>query len=1129
MSKINIYPKYRASLIILSGLLLCFVSCRNGEKKKGPVLFETLGSKRTGLDFVNKLTYNNEFNLFKYIYFYNGSGVGAGDFNNDGLIDLFFGSNQGRNKLYLNKGELHFTDITSQAGLPDDGGWTTGISVVDINNDGLLDVYVCRVGEFETLHGKNLLLINKGINKEGIPVFADEADLYGLRFSGFSTQSAFFDYDMDGDLDMFLLNHSVHQNGTFKPRKEFVGTYHPLSGDRLYRNDGPPSSLTDGKKRGGFTDVTKECGINSSAIGYGLGIAIADINLDGYPDIYIGNDFHEDDYLYINQRNGTFKEMGEQELMHTSQFSMGVDVADINNDAWPEIISMDMLPADPYILKRSLGEDAYDIFNYKVSVGYSHQYTRNNLQYNRRNGLFSETGLYSGVAATDWSWAPLWMDFDNDGLKDLFISNGIPKRMNDIDYINFISNSEIQERINTNTMEGKNMALINKFPEIKLPNKFYRNTGDLSFSDEADAVAGSPLTFSNGAAYADFDNDGDLDIIVNNIDDEALLYENKTATGTTAHSVSLHLKGDTSNRNSVGAKVVLYAGNEIKTWEKTPARGFLSSMEIPLLLGLKNTRADSVFLIWPDNTCERIQPDTAKEVMRFTYKKGLPLFNYEALRTFYKNNTNQVTDITRQTGIEYLHRENRFVEFDREPLIPHMLSTESPCLVVADINHDGLEDIYIGGARNSKQAVYVQQAGGRFTRMSQPALEADSTYENTDAIWADVNKDTYPDLVVASGGNEFFGPEIHNTPRIYLNDGSGHFTKKENAFDNLYLTASCITANDFNNDGYPDLFIGARDVPWEYGKIPRSYLLQNDGTGKFIDVTSTICPDLSYAGFITHSLWTDIDKDGDNDLLVCMEWGSPTAFIKEKDKLVKKLLTDKKGWWNFLLPVDIDNDGDLDLVAGNTGRNSRLKPTVKEPIRLYYNDYDNNGKKDQVLTYYLGGKEIPFANKAELEKQMPFLKKKYLYAEDFAKASLKDLFGADKLKAADLLTADYFPNAILINNGKGSFEAKELPFEAQLSSYRDALIINANNDELPDLLIMGNYYGNNIEMGRYDADFGTILVNKGKGQFICEPMNGLSIKGQVRHIRKIKIGEKEALVLACNNDSLRIIQFSATK
>ncbi len=1109
MYRLNFFRQ--ACFIVASGI---FFSCNNNKTSKAPALFEVLDSKRTGIDFSNNLTYNKEFNLFKYIYFYNGSGVGAGDFNNDGLVDLFFGSNQSNNKLYLNKGQLHFTDVTKEAAIPEDGGWTTGISVVDINNDGLLDIYVCRVGNFETLHSKNLLLINKGIDKNGIPSFADEAEKYGLNFSGFSTQSAFFDYDMDGDLDMFLLNHSVHQNGTFKPRKDFIGTYHPLSGDRFYRNDGNK-----------FSDVTKETGINSSAIGYGLGIAVADINLDGYPDVYIGNDFHEDDYLYINQKNGTFKEQGRDELMHTSQFSMGVDVADINNDAWPEIISMDMLPSDPYILKRSLGEDAFDIFNYKISVGYSHQYTRNNLQYNRKNGLFSEIGLYSGVAATDWSWAPLWMDFDNDGLKDLFISNGIPKRMNDIDYINFISNTEIQQRINTNSMEGKNMALINKFPEIKLANKFYLNDGNLSFTDKENSIENNQPTFSNGAVYADFDNDGDLDIVVNNIDAPALVYENKVANENHKASLQVNLRGDKKNINAVGARVVLYSGSEIRTYEKNPAKGFISSMEAPLLIGLKNTKVDSIFLIWPDNTFERMKIDTTKSQVTINYKEGLPLFNYTNLQSFYKNSTNPVVDITKETGLDYLHKENRFAEFDREPLIPHMVSTESPCIAVADINKDGLEDVFIGGSRNSKAAIFIQQASGKLIRTVQPLLDSDSSYENTDAIWADVNNDGNMDLIVASGGNEFYGQDTHNTPRVYLNNGKTVFTKKENAFDNLFMTASCVTVNDFNGDGFVDLFIGGRAVPYEYGKVPQSYLLQNDGTGKFKDVTASYAVELSTAGFVTDALWFDIDKDGDNDLLLSLEWGNPTAFINEKGKLTKKVLSDKKGWWNFLLPYDIDNDGDIDLVAGNLGLNSRLKASVKEPVRLYYNDFDGNGKKEQVLTYYLTGKEIPFANKSELEKQMPILKKKFLYAENFAKATLIDLFGSDKLNKAEHLSADYFSNAVFINNGNLQFETKALPFEAQLTSFKDAVIINANNDNLPDILIMGNYYVNNIEMGRYDADYGTVLINKGKGEFISEPMNGLSVKGEVRHIRKINIGKKEAFILGCNNDLARIIQF----
>ena len=1102
-----------------TGFVLFFFTLTGCKSKpKDPPLFVTLDNTKTGLDFSNNLTYNKDFNLFKYMYFYNGGGVGAGDFNNDGKIDLFFASNQHQNKMYLNQGDLKFKDVTKEAGIPDDGGWSTGISVVDINNDGLLDIYVCRVGKYETLNSKNQLLICKGIDKDGVPFYKDEAAQYGLDFSGFSTQAAFFDYDNDGDLDMFLLNHSVHQNGTFKPRAEFLGTYSDLSGDRIYRNDG----------NGHFTEVTKETGIQSTAIGYGLGVCIADINLDGYPDIYIGNDFHENDYLYINQKDGTFKEEGEQRMMHTSQYSMGVDVADINNDAFPEIISMDMLPADPYILKRSLGEDPYDIFNFKIASGYSHQYTRNNLQYNRRNGMFSEVGLYAGVAATDWSWAALFTDFDNDGFKDLFISNGIPKRMNDIDYINFISNGEVQQKIHENNVDDKDMALINKFPEIKLPNKFYKNNGNLTFTDEENRIENNPLTFSNGSIYADLDNDGDADIVTSNINGAALIYENRQSQKNKPSSVTINLKGTSNNLHALGAKIIVYANKtEVRTYEKFPVRGFLSSMETPLLLGMVNTHVDSALIIWPDNSYQNIGTlNDSVKVLNVEYRHGLPRFEYSRLTEREKNAALPMVDITKDVNLQYLHEENHFVEFDRESLIPRMFSTEGPALVVGDLNKDGLDDIFIGSSRDKKATIFLQQKNGKFIKSIQPVLEKDSIYENTDACFTDVNNDGNIDIVIASGGNEFYGNDFHNTPRVYLNDGKANFTKLENAFGKLYLTASCVVPYDFNGDGFVDLFIGARAVPFEYGQVPQSYLLLNDKKGKFINVTDQYAPGLSKFGFVTQALWYDIDKDGDKDLLLTQEWGGITAFINNNHKFVKKVLSDKKGWWNFILPVDIDNDGDVDLIVGNLGTNSRLKASEKEPVKMYYNDFDGNGKKEQLLTYFLNGKEIPFANKAELEKQMPsVMKKKFLYAEDFAKASLKDLFSQKKLDEAAVFTADYFSNAILINKGNLEFETKALPMAAQFSPLKDAVVVNANNDALPDILIGGNFYDNNIEMGRYDADYGTILINKGNGNFSCETLNGLKIKGQIRHIKPILIGKQQAFVVARNSDSAMVIKF----
>jgi len=1092
-------------------LILSVAGCKSHDDKNA--MFVTLDDDRTGLHFVNKLKSTQQFNMFTYMYFYNGAGIGAADFNNDGLIDLFFASNQGENKLYLNRGKIKFTDVTKEAKIPQDGGWSTGVSVVDINNDGLMDIYICRVGNYEVLNSKNQLLICKGIDKNGVPFYQDEAKQYGLDFSGFSTQALFFDYDLDGDLDMFLLNHSVHQNGTFGPRSNFLGTYNLLSGDRIYRNDGNI-----------FTEVTKETGINSSAISYGLGIVASDINLDGWPDLYAGNDFHENDYLYINQKNGTFTEESGDRLMHTSKFSMGVDVADINNDGYPEIVSMDMLPSDPYILKRSLGDDDYDVFQQKIAAGYNYQYSRNNLQFNRRNGLFSETGLYSGIYATDWSWAPLLMDFDNDGLKDLFISNGIPKRLNDMDYINFISNEEIQNKLRDNQMDDKNMALVKNLPEIKIPNKFYKNTGELLFQDIEDSVINNKPTYSNGAVYADLDNDGDLDIVVNNIDNPVLVYENKCSDEKKRAFEEIKLRGPEKNINAVGAKIVLFAAGDVRTYENNPVKGFQSSMQVPLHIGLDKTKVDSMFLIWPDNSYQSIQPG-GNPYQAFTYTKGLPRFDYTEITSFHKSKIEPMENISTSVNLDYKHEENSFVEFNREPLIPHMVSTEGPALTVADIHHDGLEDVFIGSSKTFHNAIYLQQGNGKFLRTTQPEMTRDSMYEDVDATWTDVNNDGNVDLVVASGGDEYYGNDNHLLPRVYLNDGNAHFKKLENAFTNLYYTFSCVVPYDFNGDGFVDLFLGGRAVPWEYGEIPHSYLLQNDGTGKFSDVTNKYAKDLSGIGMVTQAIWFDLDKDGDKDLIVCCEWGTITAFINDNGKFTNHALTDKQGWWNFVLPVDIDNDGDVDLVAGNLGLNSRLKASDKQPVRLYYNDFDDNGKKEQVMSYYMNGKELPFANKEELQKQIPQIKKRFLYAQDFAKASMREIFTADKLKDARLLTANYFANAVLINDGNMHFTTAALPWEAQLTSYRDAIVINANNDGLPDILLAGNYYDDNIQMGRYDADFGTLLINRGQGKFACEEINGLAIKGQVRHIRKIEIAGKDAFILARNNDSVIVIKY----
>lgn len=1095
---------------------LCFVlatvviaSC--SDKRKGGYSFDVLRSEQTGIDFSNKLTSTDSFNLFKYMYFYNGAGVGVGDFNNDGLQDVFFASNQGQNSLYLNKGNMQFRNATKEAGIPSDKAWSTGISVVDINNDGLLDIYISRVGKYRILNSHNQFLICQGIDKSGVPQYADKAKEYGLDFSGFGTQAAFFDYDLDGDLDAFLLNHSIHEAGNFRARKEFIGTSHPSSGCRLFQNN----NLV-------FTDVTEQSGVSHTAIGYGLGIAVSDINSDGYPDVYIGNDFHENDYLYINQKNGTFKDESDSCLMHTSRYTMGVDVADANNDGFPDILSVDMLPADPYILKRSPGEDSYDVFNLKIKYGYNYQYTRNALQFNRGNGHFSEIGLYSGVAATDWSWAPLFVDFDNDGLKDLFISNGIPKRLNDIDYINYISDQSIQEQIKDNKLDEKDRTLINKFPQIKIPNKFYKNTGNLKFEDIHDSVE-DVSTYSNGAAYADFDNDGDMDVVVSNIEDEAVIYRNKSNDKKAKNYIDVVLIGPASNRNAIGSKVILYTGGKVERYEKFPVRGFLSSMEVPLHIGTNGAKVDSAVIIWPDNTFEKFNFNIGERV-EATYQKGLPAYSYSSKR-LDSVGVYSATDISHEIGIDFLHSENPFPEFDREPLMPHMISTEGPAMAIADVDHNGLEDVFMGNAKGRRRALYLQQPNGTFTMKELPALQVDSNYEDVEAIWADVNNDTHTDLIIASGGNEYFGKDYHLLSRVYLNDGKGNLTRKPDAITNIFETAGCIAANDINGDGFVDLFIGGRGVPLQYGTRTTSYLLINDGTGKFNDKTQQYSAELTKAGFVTDAVWVDMNNDKKNDLLLCSEWGTIDAYIFKNSKFEKHTICTKKGWWNFILPVDVNGDGNIDVVAGNVGLNSRLKVSEKEPVRLYYNDFDANGKKEQILTYYLAGKEIPFSSKAEMERQLPMLRKKFNYAKEFAEASLEDIVSSDKLAGADHFTADYFENTLLLNKGNLSFDLQALPWQVQLSSFRDAVVLNVNGDQYPDILMVGNYYENNIEMGRYDADYGSLLINDAGRGFKYEKLNGLVLKGQSRWVQKLMIGKNESFVVARNNDSAMVVQF----
>ena len=1093
------------SFLLLSGC------ARNVQDEDSSPLFELLRQADTGLDFKNQLQQSTDFNVFSYMYFFNGGGVAAGDFNQDGKTDLYFTSNMGPNSLFLNEGDLKFREVTDLAGVAGLNGWTTGASVVDINNDGLLDIYVSQMGDYEGIKGHNQLYVCQGI-QDGVPVFQDQAAYYGLDFVGFSTQASFVDYDLDGDLDMFLLNHSLHQNGTFGPRRTF-DEIHPTSGDKLFRNDG-----------GKFVDVTREAGILSTVIGYGLGIATSDINMDGWPDFYIGNDFHENDYLYINQQDGTFREVLTEQINHTSRFSMGVDIADINNDGYQDIVSLDMLPEDPYILKTSLGEDGYNIFQFKLGYGYNPQFARNNLQLNNRNGSFSEIGIYAGVSATDWSWAPLLFDFDNDGYKDLFISNGIPRRMNDIDYINFrMADENLKWKTDNNELDEDDMAVIDKMPRIKLANKFYHNRGDLTFTDLKDQIRNHAISFSNGSIYADLDNDGDLDVVTNNIDDEPFVYRNLSNENRQGPSnyLDLQFEGNPENLFGIGAKVIVetHAGRTVE--EHFPVRGYQSSNAPGIHVSVQHP--DSVLsleVVWPDGTYQTINNPEWNSSMAVKWTTGLPAYDFSKLQE-KDPAAYQFQDITAASGLLFEHQENPFVEFNREGLIPHMMSAEGPALAVGDVNGDGRDDVFLGNSKREKSALFFQRADGTFAERTPEAILNDSLFEDVQAVFADLENDGDLDLFVAAGGNEYRGKSEALMQRAYLNDGKGNFTRID-PFPGIHMTASCILPADFNGDGLTDFFIGGRAVTSSYGIVPESYLMLNKGAGVFEPVTRAYSSELAEVGLVKNGQWADLDADGDPDLILALEWQPLTIFRNEGDRFVKEELTDDSGWWNFVNVHDFDGDGDPDILAGNLGENSKLQPTPEEPVRMYVHDFDGNGQIEQILTYYLDGKEVPFANYAELTKQMVALKKKYLYAKDFASSSIRELFGSENLAQAKQYEINTRANMYFENTG-GEFVPVPLPQRLQFAPLKASALADLDQDGRNEVILGGNFFENNIEMGFYDANFGNVLSFDSQGNMSVTDLGNLAIKGQVRNIARIQINGKEAYILAKNNGKTQIL------
>ncbi|HWA33408.1 MAG TPA: VCBS repeat-containing protein [Cyclobacteriaceae bacterium] len=1093
--------------IVVSILLIGIVGCQP-DKAKVEKRFRLIPSSESNVKFRNDIVPSVEFNIFNYMYFYNGAGVATGDLNGDDLVDIYFTGNQQSNRLYLNRGAFKFEDVTDAANAVGFSSWATGVTMADVNADGKLDIYISYLGNYLMHQSRNQLLINEGNDANGVPKFTDRAVAYGLDLVGFSTQAAFFDYDVDGDLDMYMLNHSLHQNGTFG-RSSLRTESHPLAGDKLMRNDGNH-----------YTDVTKEAGIYNSVIGYGLGLVVSDVNMDGYPDIYVGNDFHENDYLYINQKNGTFKESLQEQMMHTSHFSMGCDFGDFNNDAFPDLISMDMLPQDPMILKASAAEDTYDLYSFKIGYGYNYQYARNTLQLNQRNNSFSEIGLMAGVYATDWSWSALWADFDLDGFKDIFISNGIERRSNDLDYINFIGEDSIQEKIR-NEMHEKEMNYFRKMPQIKIPNALYLNNRDSTFTNMSLEWGLDQPSYSHGAAYADLDNDGDLDLVTNNAADVAFLYENLTRRASVTGQngfLQVTLKGKGGNRNGLGAKVFLYKSGKVQMQECMATRGFQSAVDTRLTFGLGNTDGvDSAIVVWQDGSSEIIKDIKKDQRIEVDQNNAKPGFSY----TRFHREKPLFHDVTKRLKIDFDHAENRFVEFNREGLIPHMVSAEGPAIAVGDANGDGLDDVYLGNAKWARSGLWIQQKSGEFKNQQSALFRSDSTYEEVSAEFFDADKDGDNDLFVVSGGNEWSNNEEYMQPRLLLNDGKGNFTNKIQV--PVYLTGSVVASTDFDNDGDVDVFVGARAVPWKYGIKPDSYLLLNDGKGNFS--VSETSPVLKGLGFVKDARWADVDGDNDKDLVVASEWSPITILLNDGGKLSAMPLAgsgleNTEGLWNGVDAADFDGDGDLDFIFGNLGLNSKLRTSVEKPVKLFVCDFDKNGSVDQVLTHFIGEKEYPFYTRDEMTKQLPYLKKKYLSYHKFAESSLKDIFSEQELAACSLLVAKTFEHVYVENLGSNKFKVSGLPKASQFSTISGVISGDFDLDGRLDAIVAGNFYGVNVQMGRYDASYGQLLKGSKNGFKAVPPVeSGISIPGETRRLRRIRVGNADYILALRNNDT----------